>query len=966
MDDIAPVVWAKSRRDESKHLTGWLPLAQHLDDTAAVAAKLWDAWLPLATRRHIAVPFGNDEAEARRLAVFLAGIHDVGKATPAFAVQVDDLADRMRAAGLRMPASIPNDERRHLRHELAGHVLLESWLTGMHGWSRQAAQQLCVVVGGHHGVPADHGQLNRARTLHRLRGDDADGPWTDVQRHLIDRAARREGVLERLPAWRDLRLPQTAQVLLTGIVIVADWIASNDDLFPLAPIDDERPTFDDGDRVGRAWDRLQLPEPWLAAPPADTAAELLRTRFGLPPDAEIRPVQTAAFEVATAMDAPGIMVIEAPMGAGKTEAALLAVEVLAARTGAAGCFVALPTQATTDAMFLRVLDWLTRLPDVRLADEAAVAGRAARAVTLAHGRAMLNATFRELRMQGGPSDVAADDDTATLDVVAHSWMSGRKKGPLADVVVGTIDQLLFSGLRARHLALRHLGLAGKVVVIDEVHAYDAYMSVYLEGVLEWLGAYGVPVVLLSATLPDTSRRALLDAYWRGAQSSVPRDGGPTGRRQRAWATDDGATVAPSAGLVYPAITARTSGETVTTGMDAPGPTTAVVIETAEDDIAALTRLLEDALADGGCALVVRNTVGRAQETAAQLRMTFGDDVTLAHSRFLAHDRIAKDTWLRRCFGPPGADGRTARRPERAVVVATQVVEQSLDVDFDLLVTDLAPVDLMLQRIGRMHRHARSDRPPRLRSPRCVVVGVEDWSAGPPRPVSGSVRVYLAYLLYRAVALVNEIVGSDGVIRLPVDIAPLVQRAYGDGVLGSPGWQEQMSTARQAFDEHVARQRSEAGTFRLDPPGAAGEPVVGWLHGHAGEAADDSPRGQAQVRDSVDSFEVIALQSADGQLRIPDWVEDHGGTLIPLNEPPSDRLARVVAGCALRLPAYLTRGGAGDQLIKALEANYHPQLQASRLLAGQLILELDDDGRAVYGRWTFSYDARDGLRVSDDD
>lgn len=972
--EVSKAVWAKSYPMGAATPEAWLPLTRHLDDTAAVAQKLWDEWLPPAVRRIIAASFSGDDAEGRRLATFLAAVHDIGKASPAFAVQVPLLADRMRAAGLAMSASIPNDERRNLRHELAGQVILESWLTESNEWDKDGARQLGIVVGGHHGVPPTNEQLHAApmKTRRYLLGD---GLWADVQRHLVERAAQQLEVVEQLNRWQLIKLPQSVQVLLTGIVIVADWIASNDELFPLARIGDERPAFDHRARTERAWAELRLPGPWRPTSSTDSAAHVFRERFDLPDGTDLRPIQAVAFETATTMDLPGIMVIEAPMGEGKTEAALLAAEILAARTGASGCFVALPTQATTDAMFLRVLDWLARLPDASLSEKAANEERSARTVTLAHGKATLNATFNELRMAGRSRNIAADEPEDRRrwrerpDVIAHSWISGRKKGPLADFVVGTIDQVLFASLRARHLALRHLGLAGKVVIIDEAHAYDSYMNSYLERALDWLGAYGAPVVLLSATLPAATRRTLLDAYARGASSGQVIDDQPRARRMPSWmAPQDDPPAVSVEKTAYPAITILRESVLETLAVEASGRAATVLLETADDDIGTLAALLDDALADGGCALVVRNTVRRARDTAAALRDRFGADVEVAHSRFIGHDRIAKDTSLLNRFGRPGADGHSPNRPKRAIVVATQVVEQSLDVDFDLMVTDLAPIDLVLQRIGRMHRHVRGAgerrRPERLRKPRCVIVGVDDWAGGPPEPTRGSTRVYRTHSLYRAAALVDEIARAGNVIRLPDDIAPLVERAYSDVELGQADWEPVMARAREEFEAFVARQRSDANTFRLDPPSNPGEPIVGWLQAHVGEA--DESQGQAQVRDSQDNLEVLLLLCFGDQLRVPDWVDRYGGWLMPLNGNPSNDLARAMLGCAIRLPAYVSRGADGDRLIAALEKNWFPQLQSHPLLAGQLILALDDDCRGTYGKWTFHYDARDGLEVSSDD
>jgi len=214
--------------------------------------------------------------------------------------------------------------------------------------------------------------------------------------------------------------------------------------------------------------------------------------------------------------------------------------------------------------------------------------------------------------------------------------------------------------------------------------------------------------------------------------------------------------------------------------------------------------------------VVRNTVGRAQETYQQLTSIFGQDVSLLHSRFLASDRKTKERRIVEALGAPHEDGSRGDRPQRLVVVGTQVVEQSLDVDFDLLITDLAPIDLLLQRVGRIHRHDRpaDHRPPRVRSPRTVVVGVEDWSAEPPQLPRGSKKVYGQHLLLRTAAQVERIARGAGVITLPDDIAPLVHEAYGQATLGPDSWQQSMEHARlrDEGERQTASARAEA--FRL--------------------------------------------------------------------------------------------------------------------------------------------------------
>ena len=403
----------------------------------------------------------------------------------------------------------------------------------------------------------------------------------------------------------------------------------------------------------------------------------------------------------------------------------------------------------------------------------------------------------------------------------------------------------------------------------------------------------------------------------------------------------------------------------TDGIVASGRRAVVRVELASDQIEDLKAVLAHALAEDGCALVVRNTVRRAQETAAALRVLFGDDVHLMHSRFILHDRSRNDEWLRQSVGPPLPEESAAHRPKRCIVVATQVVEQSLDIDFDILVTDIAPIDLVLQRLGRVHRHARgageSGRPRALRDPRCIVTGVRDWGTEPPQFDAGVSAVYTKDMLYRAAALLMEITEGSGVIRLPQDIAPLVHRAYGDEVLGPESWQPAMARARSEAASRRADAQARAGVFRVASPGPAGEPITGWLHGSPGEA-DETATGRAQVRDSDDSIEVLLLQrSPDGQLRVPDWIGDplHGAP-VPVHTAPDTDLVLAMARCSIRLPGSVGRGTAGDELLAALESFCPIAWQTRPELRGQLVLALDDvPTMPVAGHW-FRYSESTGL------
>ncbi|MFB6888346.1 CRISPR-associated helicase Cas3' [Kitasatospora sp. NPDC056327] len=935
-------------------------------DSAAVAGMLWDHWLPDQVRRLVAEAMPLGEEDGRRLVVWLARSHDIGKATPAFAHQVDALADRMRATGLAIgPSHLLNAERKTAPHGPAGQLLLQRWLEERHSWQRGVAGQFAVVVGGHHGTPPDHPQINALRDRPELLNGagPAEQAWRDVQDELLEHCTHHAGVTDRLAHWQRVKIPQTVQVLVSAVVIVADWIASNRDLFPYLPSDPADESRGDAERAGTAWQRLGLPGPWRPAQPPSDPVELFKTRFELPVGAKLRPVQAAAVRIAQTMPEPGLVIVEAPMGEGKTEAALAAAEVLAARTGAGGVFFAMPTMATSNAMFPRFLDWLDRLPTPdgqRLS------------VLLAHSKSALNKDLDRLRAGSrtdgaplghdptprGPVSVEVDGDHALprpgaavraspAELVAHHWLNGRKKSMLASFVVGTIDQLLFAGLKSRHLALRHLAVAGKVVVIDEAHAYDAYMNCYLDRVLEWLGAYRVPVVVLSATLP-AARRAELAAAYAGASTESTE--------YTALAAADG----------YPLITAAAPGRSpVQEQPAASGRGTHVAVERLADDLDVLADRLAAELTDGGCVLVIRNTVARVLRTAAALRERFGAEaVTVAHARFVDPDRAVKDADLLARFGAP----KSAResRPATHIVVASQVAEQSLDVDFDLLVTDLAPVDLLLQRLGRLHRHQRDNRPARLRSARCLVTGV-DWCSPVPVPVPGSRRVYGLYALLRSAAVLQPHL-DGGVLCLPEHISPLVQHAYGDQPAGPEHWAGAMDEARQREQKQRAEKESRAAVFRIATTARPGRPLTGWLAAGVGDA-DDTRAGRAQVRDSQESIEVIAVQqSPDGSLRTFPWLEDgRGGLALPQDAVPSTRAARAAAASALRLPPELSNPGTVDRVIAELERFCPPawQSRSSPWLAGELILPFPIDGRTRLAGFDLCYSRSDGLEVHRD-
>lgn len=936
--EAARAVWAKSPDSDE----GWLPLWQHMDDAADTANFLFDRWLPRSVVRLLGDDFGGDPDAARTAVTFLAGIHDLGKATPVFARKHTLLAQTMQERGLYIQPRLEDPQLAH--HSVAGHHLLVQWLIGQ-GWERERARTWGVVLAGHHGVTPDSGGERDSRPL---PSDDPDrrcslygsGTWEDVQRELLERVVARTGADAWLGQWREVKLSTQFQVLATALVIVSDWIASNSDLFPFhhGPLPE---VVEGPQRMEQALHTLGLPRPWSPSDVPAGVTELFTSRFELPGDAEPRPIQEETCAVAWEMPEPGLLTLEAPMGEGKTEAALAAAEIVASRWGSGGLLVALPTQATSDAMFDRVVRWL----DAMGAADQQVAG----AITLSHGKARLNRTFQGLVRAGAMVDVDLDHVENTTRrrqrpshaVLAHSWLSGRKKSQLANFAVGTIDQLLFAGLKSRHLMLRHLGLAGKVVVIDEVHAYDTYMSSYLLKVMSWLGAYRVPVIALSATLPADRRQALAEAYLRGRDGKnvdVAAAGGDIGYPALSWTADN-------------AVRTRIAAES--------GRATTVSLGHVADDPDELVALLSDTLSDGGVALVVHNTVRRVLETAQRLHREFPGEVTVAHSRFIAADRLRKDTELLDSFGPPG---RATQRPRRHIVVASQVVEQSLDVDFDVLVTDLAPVDLVLQRMGRLHRHQRgvrqNERPTKVRQAHTYITGV-DFSGEWPELDAGARTVYGTYPLLRAAAVLWPRI--SGVVELPGDIAPLVQQAYGSETVGPATWQEAITAAYEDWAAREATRTGKAGGFQINEPARRGKPIVGWLHAGIGETEDDS-QGQGQVRDGAPSLEaLLVVCEPSGRWRTPSWLEDGMRNItIPRDDVPPEAVANTMASCSIRLPLTFSNGDAEEDLWNKTPVDWERSPMIYRLPA----LVVDENGWGTIAQQQVNYTPDTGLTLVD--
>ncbi|MDR2785097.1 MAG: CRISPR-associated helicase Cas3' [Treponema sp.] len=615
----------------------------------------------------------------------VAAVHDVGKICPAFQEKLHRVIGYRpnSCLGLRTAEADPEKEKRWRGHAAVSQAALE-----------ECPEYIPGIAGRHHGWPTN---------IHSATSEYFGGaPW---QR-------RREELIGNLKTWFAVPWPEIKSdihaAVLSGLTCVSDWIGSG-------------PAFDEIERIENTGELPQRVKAALEA--AGFVSPLVRQGLSFKDVFKFDPypVQSQFIE---AVSSPGVYVLEAPMGMGKTEAALYAAYKILAGEKASGIYFALPTRFTSDKIHERMKSFLDRI-----LDEASPRHQ----VHLLHSSAWLS--LAEMGEEGGPGG---------------SWFNVKKRGILAPFAAGTVDQALMAVMNVKHNFVRTFGLAGKVVILDEVHSYDSYTGTILDELVKGLRELGCTVIILSATLTAERRQKLLGI------------------------TEDGVnSVSVNAGLSYPLISAL--GERGKTPREIPVkvPETISVTIRRADDNAAVEEALRRA-EEGQQVLWIENMVNEAQAKYRKLsaRATeCGVEVGLLHSRFVQADRkINEDKWV----DLYGTKGKTRRAEKGRILVGTQVLEQSLDIDADFLVTRLCPTDMLLQRTGRLWRHPDTPRPDGACCEAWILTAdygqvLENYR----QELSKSAPVYDPYVLLRTL----EVWENQGTLKLPGDIRRLLEETY---------------------------------------------------------------------------------------------------------------------------------------------------------------------------------------------
>lgn len=742
--------WGKS----SPHV----PLIEHMMDVGCLGKTIYQSPLNKHIRDLFSRAIEKDDSHLPQWLAFFSAMHDIGKCHPLFQMK----ADTSEVLHWREQGFITYDNcfSRRYRHEAFSAEWLTDYLMDSLGWTKKAARTIAAAIRGHHGNFTAEFTLNE--------DPHEEGYWQTLRLEIT----RLMMQVFELTGAKPIQIQNHSVfgLLLSGLLVLSDWIASNDENY-------HRPT--------------PSPCPINYFKSAEGAAKKALTDLGFleeltwpeKPDfislygsvfASLRPTQKACERLAANSLKAGLYLIEAPMGEGKTEAALFLASRLIAKQGRQGFYFALPTAATSNQMYGRVQHFLN-IRKVGMAEK----------VRLVHGMAWLVDEISPVSI-----DEKADEK------MWGDWFLPKKRALLSPYGVGTVDQAMMSVLNVKHSFLRLFGLAGKVLVIDEIHAYDAYMTNILTLLLKWCSELQIPVFLLSATLPVERRKELFSAYGiNSADENISNS--------------------------YPLITYGTPNDKIHyLAVPESEVQTKITLccKPYLNDSATIADLARELAHKEGCVCVIANTVLSAQEIYTLLKTRYSSeieqgllDVLLFHARFPAERRQEIEENVlslfdKRSLLPPN-DTNYRKRPQRTILVATQVVEQSLDIDFDEMISELAPIDLLLQRAGRLHRHKRLSRA----SEPCLYIMI------PPEvsDLSSSGNVYEPFILMKTQLLLLK----TPEIRIPADMRRLVETVY-DGDIDDSLEQSLISLLRSAFQSMREKQEvdsSQALRFLLSTP-----------------------------------------------------------------------------------------------------------------------------------------------------
>ncbi len=773
--------WGKADKEDG----GYHLLPYHCLDVAAVGFQFLNQHLFLLSKLSKLMQLSEDTVKT--WLIFLLGIHDIGKFAESFQQLRTDLRIEL---GHRKPQKRNYD----LRHDSLGYLL---WFCRQQGLGKYyqsngfpgfdaSSEQSNVIkkllpvwlapVMGHHGFPPES---KKRRTKEYFQDDDQDSARSFINDWFLLLQPDVGGITEKCSSKSWLKAQKEASWLIAGFAVLCDWLGSNKDVFEFEEKHHTLEYYWKNIALPRAKSAIEkvnlLPTAVLKNRSIDALFKYIKTPT---------PLQKICAELPISHE-PQLFILEDVTGAGKTEAALMLAYRLMEMDLAQGLFIGLPTMATANAMLERMAKVYRDFykegerPNVVLSHSAR------------HLSKIFQTVFLEQSNQNKETYTGKDE---TISIQCSRWVADhRKKSLLADIGIGTIDQVLLGILPVRHQSLRLFGLANKVLILDEVHAYDAYTGSLLNTLLEFHAAMGGSVILLSATLSKSQRQAFVDAFNKGLDCKSSK----------------------MENMAYPLLThigaAANAELPVKTRKAVQRSVQVKFVHNQKDAI----KQLQQAVDQGQCACWIRNTVPDAREAFDLMLAADGlekDKLHLFHSRYALGDRLDMEEKCLQLFGKKS----TPDKRKGQVLIATQVIEQSLDLDFDVMVSDLAPVDLLIQRAGRLKRHVRdkngqilSDEKQDERGPTKFSIYAPENTEQPDADWYKAVfpKAHYVYPDTGLLWLTSKILQKKKDWKMPDDARELVEYVYGNAGNELP---ESLTDSHIAAEGNELSQRGMAG------------------------------------------------------------------------------------------------------------------------------------------------------------
>ena len=712
----------------------------HLLETGVTAKMLLTKGLLTPLVKQLSAYMKEDEGTVVQFISFVVAIHDIGKIHPHFQWEIENEIQGMENV---------IHEQLPFRHEQYGQDIIQKLDSDI---LQNLPNRVRELVGE---IVALHHQGHKSGEFYHPTGKDLQ-ICTSVQKSVIKIL---HGVFPFELNTQKWRFANGVASILSAIIILCDWIASTHDTYTEDIYQEGTEYLESLEHQAYRFIEVNY---MLYQPTEERFRSVLSDKdfFRAMQIEHPRPLQEKMINLCKTANTESLMIVEASCGEGKTAAALFAASHIQA---ANGFYMALPTAATSEGVYGEV-ELLCNQADPQIK------------LPVFNGRAWMS-----------EKDISIDTDL---------WISPSRQKMFYPVAIGTVDQLIKASLMIKYGLLRLLALLGKVVIIDEMHAYDIYMQDMIENFLAYCGVYHVPVVILSATLPSTIKEKLLSAYtgFGDKERQYIRNGAETTYEGK-WNMCN----------TYPLITMASHvdyGKTIEI-TETPFPTSRhliyryQMISVGEEYVEEIGMVCMDKIKKGGCLAVIVNLVDEAKDLYRFLKdHADGDtEIYLLHGRNTEQNKVNASNEIKKIFGKD-----RSWRPAKSIVVSTQILEQSMDIDFDFMCSMLAPIDLLLQRFGRYRRHCDQGT---IRE-RIDISSDEIFIFLPQgKTEKKHAMVYDKQILEKTTATLQK--KTKEILKLPEETRDLIESVYGDNTLSIRDVKKQIKAEERMIPSPIAQE-----------------------------------------------------------------------------------------------------------------------------------------------------------------